>query len=245
MDIIEAMGARHAVRDYTDEPIDGQTLDALRAAIDKANAEGDLDIQLVHDDADAFGGCPTHYGRFRNVRYCIALIGSDGKDPSSLDERAGYYGERLALEAVGLGLDTCWVVLHDPDEHDGLWHIGDGGRMPAAIAIGHGARAGRPHRSKPVEELGAVEHTTGDGHGTDDGSNGDGLADAPEWFIRGLEAVQLAPSALGKQPFRFTLCDDSRTVRAEALDGVQAEIGLGIAKLHFELGAGTDRFTWT
>lgn len=242
MDIIEAMRARHAVRDYTDQPIDEATLAALRGTVAQVNAEGRLDVQLVHDDADAFGGCPTHYGRFKNVRYCLALIGRD--DGDDLDERVGYYGERLALEAVQLGLDTSWVVLHETAEHDGRWTIGDGERMPAAIALGHGARPGRPHRSKLVEELGAVEHTTGDGHGTDDGSNGDGLAGAPEWFVRGLEAVQLAPSALGKQPFRFTLCDDSRTVRAEALDGVQAEIGLGIAKLHFELGAGADRFTW-
>ena len=84
--------------------------------------------------------------------------------------------------------------------------------------------------SKPAKELGAVE--TGD------------YANAPDWFKRGVEASMLAPSALGKQPFRFTLLADGRTVRAEALEGVQPEIGLGIAKLHFELAAGTDSFVW-
>ncbi|NEG88518.1 nitroreductase family protein [Bifidobacterium aerophilum] len=230
MDIIEAMGARHAVRDYTDEPIDDDALDALREAVAQANADGGLDIQLVHDDTDALGGCPTHYGRFRNVRYCIALIGRDGDDPDALDEKVGYWGERLALEAVRLGLDTGWVVLHETGDHEGRWTIGEGERMPAAIAVGHGARAGRPHRSKPVEELGALESGA--------------FEDAPDWFVHGLEAVQLAPSALGKQPFRFTLLDDGRTVRAEALDGVQAHICLGVARLHFELGAGGDRFAW-
>ena len=34
------------------------------------------------------------------------------------------------------------------------------------------------------------------------------------------------------------------TVKAEALEGVQSEIGLGIAKLHFELGAGNGSFAW-
>lgn len=229
MDIIEAMGARHAVRDYTDEPIGDAELDALRMAVAQANADGGLDIQLVHDDKDALGGCPTHYGRFRNVRYCIALIGRDD-DPDALDEKVGYWGERLALEAVRLGLDTGWVVLHETGEHEGHWTIGEGERMPAAIAVGHGARAGRPHRSKPVEELGTLESGS--------------FADAPDWFVHGLEAVQLAPSALGKQPFRFTLLDDGRTVRAEALDGVQAHICLGVARLHFELGTGGDRFAW-
>ncbi|KAB8295527.1 nitroreductase family protein [Bifidobacterium avesanii] len=236
MNIIEAMSERHAVRDYSDRPIDGAVLDSLRALIAELNERHDLNIQLVHDDGDAFGECPTHYGRFKGVRYCIALVGPEHGDPAALDERAGYCGERLALEAVALGLDTGWAVLHESTEHSGAWSIADGERMPAVIAIGHGNRPGRPHRSKPVEDLGAVENADGSASGSLDG--------APEWFVKGLEAVQLAPSALGKQPVRFTLLADGRTVRGEALDGVQAEICLGVAKLHFELGAGGDNFVW-
>ena len=120
--------------------------------------------------------------------------------------------------------------MHETADHDGAWTLAEGERMPAAIVLGHGNRPGRPHRSKPAKELGAAE--TGD------------YANAPAWFKRGVEASMLAPSALGKQPFRFTLLADGRTVRAEALEGVQPEIGLGIAKLHFELAAGTDSFVW-
>lgn len=195
MNVQEAMAARHAVRDYADSPVDEGTMLALREAIERANEEGDLNIQLIHDETDAFGGCPTHYGRFKGVRYCIALIGPDAADRCGrgLDERVGYYGESLALKAVTLGLSTSWVVLHDTETH-GTWRIADGERMPAAIAFGHGAREGRPHRSKPAELLGAVESGT--------------LETAPDWFAHGLAAVQLAPSALGKQPFRFTLLAD-------------------------------------
>ena len=52
----EAMAARHAVRDYADSPVDEGTLLALREAIERANEEGDLNIQLIHDETDAFGG---------------------------------------------------------------------------------------------------------------------------------------------------------------------------------------------
>ena len=234
MDIMEAMAARHAVRDFTDEPIGGDVESALTAAIEEANRTGGLHIQLVHDDTDAFGGCPTHYGRFKGVRHCIALIGAESDD---LDERIGYYGERLALEAVRLGLDAGWVVLHETQEHDGLWDIAPGERMAAAIAIGHGVRPGRPHRSKPVDELGVVERPAGM-------ADAAGMAGAPDWFVRALEAVQLAPSALGKQPYWFTLMKDGRTVRADMLDGVQPAIGLGIARLHFEVGASGADFCW-
>lgn len=233
LNIIEAMSARHAVRDYSDQPVDEATLDDLRSLVDQLNERHGLNIQLVIDDGDAFGECPTHYGRFKGVHHCFALIGRDD-DPADLDERAGYSGERLALEAVMRGLDTGWAVLHESREHAGAWLLDDDERMPAVIAFGHGNRPGRPHRSKPVQELGAVEGAPAD----------DPLSGAPEWFVKGLEAVQLAPSALGKQPVHFTLLADGRTIRGEALEGVQAEICLGVAKLHFELGAGEGNFVW-
>ncbi|WP_262498678.1 nitroreductase family protein [Segatella albensis] len=33
------------------------------------------------------------------------------KNPTDLNERAGYYGEQLVLLAQTLGLNTCWVGL--------------------------------------------------------------------------------------------------------------------------------------
>ncbi|KAA8826089.1 nitroreductase [Bifidobacterium reuteri] len=249
MNLLESMKERHAVRNFSEEPLAAEQIATLSRLIDELNGTYDLHIQLIHDAEDALGGCPTHYGRFSGVHNLIALIGSDepegsetsGKDDDGtdagvcddghrLDEQVGYAGELLALNAVSLGLDTSWVVLHETQDHHGAWTIGTGQRMPAAIALGHGTRPGRPHRSRPAEELGTVANGT--------------YADAPEWFHAGIEAVMLAPSALGKQPVRFELLEDGRTVRAQALDGVQAHICLGIARLHFELGAGTGRFDW-
>ena len=226
MDLLQAMRQRHAVRAYGDQPIADHTLASLVQAIHDANDASGLNIQLIHDADDALSGCPTHYGRFKNVHAMLALIGSDS---DSLDERVGYWGERLALTAVSLGLDTSWAVLHDTAKEGCLWSLNDDERMPAAVTLGYGDRPGRPHRSKPLEELGVVESGT--------------YADAPDWFHRGIEAVALAPSALGKQPVRFTLLKDGHSVVAEALDGVQASICLGIAKCHFELAAGADHFT--
>ena len=42
-----AMERRHAVRDFSDRPIDDDTLRALNEAVDAANADGGLDVQLV------------------------------------------------------------------------------------------------------------------------------------------------------------------------------------------------------
>ncbi|KAB7787981.1 nitroreductase family protein [Bifidobacterium cebidarum] len=233
MNLLEAMRERHAVRNFTDEPLTGEQIETLSTAITELNTSHNLQIQFIHGADDAFGGCPTHYGRFTGVHNLIALIGSDNGLPENLDERTGHAGELLTLTAVASGLDTAWVVLHEAGEHEGAWTLGNDQRMPAAIAVGHGARAGRPHRSKPAEELGMVSDAIGS------------YAEAPEWFRHGIDAVALAPSALGKQPVRFTLLEDGHTVKAEALEGVQAHICLGIAKLHFELGAGAGNFTWS
>ena len=46
---------------------------------------------------------PDPLWSLQNVRYCIALIGSDDEDPAQLDRKVGYYGERLALTATQLG----------------------------------------------------------------------------------------------------------------------------------------------
>ena len=231
MNLLEAMEARHAVRNFTDAPIDADALAALQREIDACNAEGDLNIQLIHDADDALDGCTPHYGRFSGVHNLIALIGADDDDPVKLDKKTGYYGQRLAIAAVAAGLDTCWLVLHDTDEH-GAWTIAEGERMPAAIALGHAVRPGRPHRSKPAEELSSIA--------PDSGISPDQV---PDWFTRGVEAAMLAPSALGKQPFHLTLLDD-HTVLAEALDGLQPTVTLGTVKYNFELAAGAQNFTW-
>ena len=86
MDLLQAMRQRHAVRAYGDQPIADHTLASLVQAIHDANDASGLNIQLIHDADDALSGCPTHYGRFKNVHAMLALIGSDS---DSLDERVG------------------------------------------------------------------------------------------------------------------------------------------------------------
>lgn len=60
---------------------------------------------------------------------------------------------------------------------------------------------------------------------------------------KGIEAALLAPTALNQQKFVFSLENDK--VSAKAGLGFYSKIDLGIAKYHFELGAGTDNFKWS
>ena len=64
----------------------------------------------------------------------------------------------------------------------------------------------------------------------------------PDWFIRGIDAALLAPTAMNQQKFTFSL--DGSNVTAKAGIGFYSKIDLGIAKYHFELGAGAENFNW-
>ena len=62
------------------------------------------------------------------------------------------------------------------------------------------------------------------------------------WFRSGMEAAMLAPTAMNQQKFLFTL--SGNTVKAQATGGFYSKVDLGIAKYHFEIGAGRDDFQW-
>ena len=100
---IEAIHARHSVHRYRPEAIPDETLAVLREAIEKVNAEGHLHVQLVTGEPKAFSGLMA-YGSFSGVRNYLVMAGKKADD---LDERIGYYGERLVLLAQQLGMNSC------------------------------------------------------------------------------------------------------------------------------------------
>ena len=221
MDIMEAMRERHAVRSYTDEPISEEAKAALQQKIDEVNREGNLHVQMVCDEPKAFDGFMAHYGKFSGVTNYIAMIGPKGDD---LSERIGYYGEELVLLAQQLGLNTCWVAM-TYSKVKTAYELRAGEKLAVVISLGHGETQGSAHKSKGAEEVSTVE------------------GEAPEWFKRGVEAALLAPTASNQQVFHLTLKDGNK-VEAKPGTGFYSHVDLGIVKLHFELGAGTENFTW-
>ena len=221
MDIMQAMQERHAVRSYTEEPISQEAKDALQAKIDEVNRVGNLHVQMVCDEPKAFDGFMAHYGKFSGVTNYIAMIGPKGGD---LSERVGYYGEELVLLAQQLGLNTCWVAMTFSKVKT-AYELRDGEKLVVVISLGHGATQGVAHKSKEASAVSTVE------------------GEAPAWFDKGIQAALLAPTASNQQVFHFTLKDDG-IVEAKAGTGFYSHVDLGIAKLHFELGAGTENFAW-
>lgn len=91
----------------------------------------------------------AHYGKFSGVTDYIAMIGPKGKD---LEEKVGYYGERLVLYAQQLGLNTCWVAM-TYSKVKSAYTVNPGEKLCLVIAIGYGNTNGTAHRSKTEAEV--------------------------------------------------------------------------------------------
>ena len=220
MDLKESMKERHSVRQYEDRPLSESVIAELENEIEACNKESGLYIQLVKDEPKAFDSFMAHYGKFSGARNYIAMIGKKGPD---LDEKCGYYGERLVLKAQQLGLNTCWVAM-TYSKVKTAFTVNSGEKLCIVISLGYGKTNGVPHKSKPVEAIAKADRAL------------------PDWFRAGAEAALLAPTAMNQQKFLFTL--NGNKVSAKAGFGFYTKIDLGIAKYHFELGAGSEHFEW-
>jgi len=229
MTLEEAIRARHSVRQYTEKPIEAEKIQQLQDLIDECNREGRLHIQLVTDEPKAFANGIAHYSKFRDVRNYIAMICKKGDDVN-----LGYYGEKVVLLAQCLGLNTCWVgasYRKQPDQYK----VDNDETLVCVVSLGYGATQGSPHSQKRT-----IADVTDDQRTTDHGKP------FPEWFVRGTEAALLAPTAVNQQKFAFILHDGNKVEAQKrfAIFANYAPIDLGIAKCHFEIGAGKENFEW-
>ncbi len=215
MDLHEAARLRHSVRQYSGKRIEGNVLKLLREEIDRINSESGLTLELVLDEPKAFGGLLLKATtHFKNATNYISISGPESDD---LNWKAGYYGEQAVLYAQTLGLNTCWALMAKKTESN------EGLRNVINISVGYGMTQGVPHKNKPVEKIAD-------------------LSGAPEWFVNGVECALLAPTGLNRQDFTFER--DGNSVRISAPASTLKQIDMGIAKFHFELGAGKENFEW-
>ena len=227
MTIQEAIEARHSVRAYKDQPLADEVARRLEEEIAVVNQKGNLHVQLIRNEPKAFQGTMAKYGKFRNANNYIVMAGKKAED---LDERVGYYGEHLVLLAQTLGLNTCWVGL-SYSKVPGTYVLEEGEKIACYIAIGYGETQGVGHKIKTVGQVSNASDAT------------------PSWFRKGVEAALLAPTAVNQQKFSFEYVgvkDGRHQVSAKkgfSMIGY-TKMDLGIAKYHFEIGAGNVNFDW-
>lgn len=235
MTLLEAIKDRHSVRRYIDKPIEPELVSILQEKVNEVNKEGNLHIQLVTNEPKAFKG-KMAYGTFSGVSNYFAMVGkktdsSADSSQASLSERMGYYGEQLVLLAQTLGLSTCWVGLTYNNIKE-AYEKNDDEKLCCMIALGYGDDPGRNMKRKSAKSVSNVSDVT------------------PEWFNKGVDAAILAPTAVNQQKFFFKYegTDENGIglVKAERVFSLigYTKMDLGIAKYHFELGAGKENFKW-
>lgn len=227
MTLLEAIQARHSVRHYLSRPLTPEIVATLQAQIAACNTEGNLHIQLVLNEPKGFSGLFA-YGTFSGVENYLVLAGRKADD---LDERIGYYGEKLVLLAQQLGLGTCWAGL-SYRQVKGAYTLEADEKIACMMALGYPNDPGRKLKRKSAEQVSNVSDST------------------PAWFRQGVEAALRAPTAINQQKFSFEYLppqgDEKPRVQANrrfSLVGY-TQMDLGIAKLHFEIGAGKAHFQW-
>ena len=214
MNEIDAIRQRHSVRQYKADRIEEEKVALIKAKIDELNAEGDLNLQFIEDAEKTYNKL---FNRVSGLGSAPSVIACVGKDDKSLDQRVGYYGEKLVLYAQTLGLNTCWTGTFNRKKISA--DIPDGERLVISIAIGYGKDSGKERKTKSKEQLSEAS------------------SQRPEWFDKGVEMAMLAPTAINQQKFLIKLNDDESVAFIDK-GGVLSQVDLGIVKCHFELGSG-------
>ncbi|MGF7011892.1 nitroreductase [Lachnospiraceae bacterium PF1-22] len=218
MDLLPIVEKRISRRTYQPTPLTDKDPSSLQMIIERYSGPG-YRMQIYE------GNLKAHYGLFSGVNTVILMI-ADKKDPYS-EEKLGYYGELVVLEATALGLGTCWMGMYNTKSAP--ISLAEDEYIALAITIGYVEapkmkerliRKVAHRKTKSIEELTNIEKKP------------------PEWFVKGMEAVQLAPSAMNRQPVTFTCRDDLVTASVSDISTHAMAIDLGIAKAHFALGAG-------
>ena len=223
MELKDAMVTRHSVRRYTNKALSEDVMLKLQKAVEDINRKAGLNIQLVTNEPRAFTGIFA-YGKFSGVSNYFIMAGAKSE---TLHERVGYYGEQLVLLSQSLGLNTCWAGL-SYRKIAGTYQLHQGETIVCYIALGYGETQGSDRHSKTVEQISNIDNV-----------------DAPQWFSDGCKAALLAPTAINQQKFRFEYAGGDRVIAKHGFSLVgYTRIDLGIAKLHFELGANNSRLKW-
>ena len=229
---MEAILVRVSGRKYLERRLTEDEISQLHKIIDAANQASGLRMQLITDSPDAFSSLRSSYGMFSGVRNMVALVGQENLP--DFQEKCGYYGQKVLLGATTLGLGTCWVCgTYDPSKVP--YQLQPGEKLCGVIVVG-------PVAGQPGVKEKLIRGALHRGHKSA-AELSRGMGDAPDWFQAGISAVLRAPSAMNRQAYRFSYAGGVVTVQ-QTEHTAFSDVDLGIAKLHFEIGAHGGTWTW-
>ena len=228
----EAIFLRRSRRKYKPDTLPEDKLGHLSSVCQNFRPFPEARVVLVNEEGGrVYRGFVGSYGKIENAPGYIAFIGD--MDSSRVQEAVGYTGQGIVLEATSLGLGTCWVGGYFyPDTVARQIVVDKNERVLAVTPFGYPRDTisfqeklmtgfGYMHRRKRLKEM-----VTG--------------TPRQDWMKTALEAARLAPSAVNRQPWRFSLGENSISIdvdKSRDTYKIARRLDCGIAMLHLELGA--------
>jgi len=233
MTLYDAVFIRRSCRSYSPAAVTADHQLQLQKAITVANKRSGLCFQLICDQPKPFSSILKSYGMLRGVRHFLIIAGPEHDE--DLEEKCGYYGEQIVLAATAMGLGTCWVG-GTFDRSFCRKYLNYDEKLVCVVALGQAAE-------QPIDREKVISRFTKRALRSVTQLSSTDLPSCP-WFAPGMEAVQHAPSAVNRQGYHFHQRADG-TVSADLTTHAPfALVDLGIAKLHFELGAHGGTWRW-
>src|SRR4030042_5923323 len=195
-----AIFQRRSRRRYDSTPLEPAQLENLKTICREFRPFPQAHAELINASPDdILRGAIGSYGKIKGAPTIVAFIG-DMNDPH-VQEKVGYTGEGIILEATAMSLATCWVggslffrrevaaSLLGIREYEKVLAVTPVGRPVGEPTLGETAMTsfGLFHTRRPLKEMVA---------GMESGK-------WPYWVKSALEAARLAPSAINRQPWRF------------------------------------------
>lgn len=232
-----AVKLRKSRRKYTGEPLEKNLVIHLEDVCSILNSavNGARAVVVSGDPNEIFKGVIASYGKIEGAPLCVGFLG-DVRD-ENFQEKTGYLGESFILEAVSLGLSTCWVAgFFKPEEIKKHITLADYEKVLAVTSVGY-VKQEYTVEERVISKVLLSSHKRKE---LKDLCSGLPEKDWPSWAKRALEAARLAPSAVNRQPWRFFIEEEAVSVSADSYKDsfwVPKRLDCGIAMIHIEVGA--------
>ncbi len=167
--LIELLRARRSIRRFTDQPVADEQVDllieaGLRAFSSKGNNPWEFVVVTDRELIRQLAAAKTHGSSFLAGAPLAIVVCADPARSDVWVEDASIAATFLHLEAVDLGLGSCWVQirLRGHDEHTsaqayvaGLLGLPEQMMVEAIIGIGHPVeqKSGHPFSSLPRSQV--------------------------------------------------------------------------------------------
>lgn len=224
----EAIKKRTSRRAYDGSTIDKDKIEKLNKVIDDVNKKSKLNIKVLDKAENFLKGFKASYGIITGVNTVVALVGN--KKDKDIKEKVGYYGEFIMLEAVSLGLGTCWVGgSYNKKKCIDALELNNDEELVCIIVLGN-VKENKSLKEKIIGYVGSKKPSF------------DELLlecdiDTPEWVKSGISEAMLAPSARNLRTVGYSYRKGELSSFIIDKKSNYEEIDIGISMAHFKIGA--------